>query len=104
MVTILPSPEVQITSESMAADHGAAQPGPQSAKGRFKRIGFDHHVPITYGDDSQKMNVYADLLRRMIIDQRAWILDHSLERVTDEENAVESLRIAQGATTAANRF
>ena len=103
-VKILDPAEVEIASPSLAADDGPAKPGARSVKGRFKHIDFDHHVSIAHGDDSEKMGVYADLLRKMIIDQRAWILDNSVERVTSEENAVESLRIAQAATKAANKF
>jgi hypothetical protein len=40
----------------------------------------------------------------MISDQRAWIFDNSVERVTDENNAVESLRLAEAATKSVNRF
>jgi predicted dehydrogenase len=93
--------KVEITSQSVNAP---TRPGTRSVKGRFKHIGFDHHVSIAHGDDSQKMSVYADLLKKMITDQRAWILDNSIERVTNEKNAVDSLRIAQAATSAVNKF
>ena len=104
VVKILDPAEAEITSQSAPSDHGPANPGTRWVKGRFKKIGFDHRVSIAHGDDSQKMSVYAEILRKMIIDQRAWILDHSIERVTNEKNAVESLRIAHAATTAANKF
>jgi predicted dehydrogenase len=66
-----------------------------SAKGRFKAIGYDHHVIIRHGADDQKMGVYADLLKKMIEDQRAWILDNTVRPITNGINAVESLRIAE---------
>ena len=104
VVKILDPTEVEITNQPIATESGPAKPRTRSVTGRFKHIGFDHHVSIAHGDDSQKMGVYADLLRKLIIDQRAWILDNSVERVTDEKNAIESLRIAQAATTAAIKF
>ena len=54
---MLPTPEFEIADP--AADHTSKQPGSRSAKGRFKHLGFDYHLSIAYGDDRQKMDVYA---------------------------------------------
>jgi predicted dehydrogenase len=90
--------------EIFEPDDAIAKSATRSVTGRFKRIAFDHHVSLAHGDDSQKMSVYADLLKMMISDQRAWIFDNSVERVTDENNAVESLRLAEAATKSVNKF
>jgi predicted dehydrogenase len=90
--------------EMFEPDDAIAKSATRSVIGRFKRIAFDHHVSLAHGEDSQKMSVYADLLKMMISDQRAWIFDNSVERVTDEKNAVESLRLAEAATKSVNKF
>jgi hypothetical protein len=104
VVEIFEPSEVQLTKQAGAADDGIAKPPTRSVTGRFKHIEFDHRVSLAHGDDSQKMSVYADLLKKMIIDQRAWIFDNSVERVTDANNAVESLRLAEAATKTVNKF
>ena len=94
--------EISWTSDS-SSNRSPVQPA-HSAKGRSKAIRYDHRVAIGQGDDGRKMDVYAELLKKMIMDQRAWILDCSKERVIDETNAVESLRIAERATSVAIEF
>jgi predicted dehydrogenase len=110
--TLMPESEVTILGADgieipWTSDHGSnrstVQPA-HSAKGRFKAIGYDHRVTVEHGDDDQKMYVYAELLKTMITDQRAWILDGTKERVINEMNAVESLRIAEKAATVAIEF
>ena len=95
---------VEIACRSEAADHGSSKLTSHSVKGRFKRIAFDYYVLIVRGDEAEKLVVYGELLRSFIIDQRAWISDNSVVRVTNGNNAVQSLRIAEAATTAARKF
>jgi predicted dehydrogenase len=75
-----------------------------SAKGRFKNISFDHFITMEYGDDSDKMQIYEQLLRYMIKDQWNWLQDSSVDRLVDGRNAVESLRIAALSTTLAKCY
>lgn len=103
-VRILGSDGIEVTwTPDHASNRSKAQPA-HSAKGRFKAIGYDHRVTIRHGSDDQKMHVYAELLKKMIVDQRAWILDRTRERVISEMNAVDSLRIAEKAATVAIAF
>ena len=46
---------------------------------------------------------YAEMLKDMITDQWKWIKDRSHVRVIDDENAVESMRMAEEATKIAQR-
>lgn len=68
------------------------------ARGRFKDLVFDQFVTLEQGNNADKKNRYAQLLISMLKDQWSWILDHSLVRVIDDNNAVESLRMAEAAT------
>jgi predicted dehydrogenase len=110
--TLMPESEVRIPGAggieiTWTSDHASnrskVRPA-HSAKGRFKAIVYDHRVTIGHGNENQKMYVYAELLKKMIMDQRAWILDGTKERVINEMNAVESLRIAEKAATVAINF
>lgn len=75
-----------------------------SATGRFKNISYDHMVTVESGDDSDKMQIYEQLLKCMIKDQWDWILDNAHMRTIDGRNAVESLRIAELSTTLAKCY
>lgn len=90
-------------SPSLEGDSRWATEG-HSAKGRFKNISFDHFITMEYGDDSDKMQVYEQLLKHMIKNQWDWILDNSVARLVDERNAVESLRIAALSTALAKCY
>ena len=103
-VRILGADGIEITWTSDSRSNRSTVQPAHSAKGRFKAIGYDHRVTIGQGDEGQKMHVYAELLKKMIMDQRAWILDCSKKRVIDETNAVESLRIAERAASVAINF
>lgn len=70
----------------------------QKSLGNFKDIYFDEFVTIDYGNISQKMTRYEDIVTAMITDQWKWIRDKSHVRIIAESNAVESLRIAEAAT------
>lgn len=75
-----------------------------SATGRFKNISYDYMVIVESGNDSNKMQIYEQLLKCLIKDQWDWILDNSVTRTIDGRNAVESLRIAELATTLAKCY
>ena len=76
----------------------------KKVKGRFSDILFDDHITIEYGNISEKQNRYGQILTAMIQDQWNWIKDHTHIRVIDDNNAVESLRIAETATSLAQKF
>ena len=73
-------------------------------KGRFKDIHFDDHITIEYGNVSEKQDRYKQILTAMMQDQWNWIKDRTHVRVIDDRNAVESLRIAEAATSIAQTF
>ncbi len=75
------------------------QPGAnQKVRGRFHDLIFDDHVTLESGSISDKQGRYQQLLIDMIKDQWNWILDRTHVRVINENNAVESLRMAEEAT------
>jgi predicted dehydrogenase/succinate dehydrogenase flavin-adding protein (antitoxin of CptAB toxin-antitoxin module) len=76
----------------------------QKVRGRFKDVVFDHFITLEQGNSADKQNRYEQLLISMIQDQWRWILDNSAVRVTDDNNAVESLRIAETATKMAMQY
>ncbi|MEX0636548.1 MAG: Gfo/Idh/MocA family oxidoreductase [Ferruginibacter sp.] len=76
--------------------------GNKKGRGNFKDIVYDEFVTIEFGDISEKMIRYEELLIAMITDQWAWIKDKNHRRVIDENNAVTSLRIAEKATITAS--
>ncbi len=75
-----------------------------SARGRFKNISFDRFITMEYGNDSDKMQIYEQLVKSMIKNQWDWILDNTVGRLVDGRNAVESLRIAALSTTLAKCY
>lgn len=76
----------------------------QKVKGKFKDIRYDTLATITSGNIEDKMGRYEQLVISMIIDQWAWIGDRAHQRIINDKNAVESLRIAEEATIKASRF
>ena len=78
--------------------------GNKKVKGRFTDIHYDDHVTIEYGNVSEKQERYQDLLTAMLNDQWSWIKDRTHKRIIDGNNAVESLRIAEMATSIAQQF
>ncbi len=72
--------------------------------GKFQDITYDVFVTLEAGDITDKMNRYEQLVIDMIKDQWNWIKDVSHQRVITENNAVESLRIAEEATIKAEHL
>jgi predicted dehydrogenase len=70
---------------------------PQHATGRFNAISYDDMVTIQYQNKNAKEALYQQLLRDMLTDQWQWIMDRTHTRVIDDNNAVESLRVATEA-------
>ena len=84
--------------------HSSSKTRVRSAMGRFKCISFDHLTILECGNDSDKMQIYEQLLRYMIKDQWNWLRNSSVERIISGANAVESLRIAERSTTLARCY
>jgi predicted dehydrogenase len=76
----------------------------QKVQGRFTEIIFNDHVTIEYGNISEKQNRYRQMLTAMLQDQWDWIKDHNHIRIIDDNNAIESLRMAEKATEIAQKF
>ncbi|MEO5673517.1 MAG: Gfo/Idh/MocA family oxidoreductase [Chitinophagales bacterium] len=76
----------------------------KKVRGRFSEITFDEHVTIEYGNASQKEIRYKEMLTAMITDQWSWITDRKHVRVIDGTNGVQSLKIAEAASRAAQNF
>ncbi len=67
-------------------------------RGRFKDIYFDRLITLEHGSDAEKEKRYQQLLVAMIQDQWSWIKNRAHTRVIDQNNAIESVRIAEQAT------
>ena len=76
----------------------------KKVKGRFTDIHFDEHITIEYGNVSEKQNRYGEILTAMMQDQWNWIKDRTHIRTIDDNNAVESVRMAETATSIAQKF
>jgi len=76
----------------------------QSVRGRFQDLIFDQHVNLEYGNCAEKQDRYRQLLISMIKEQWNGILDDSVVRVVDDNNAVDSLRMAETARRTAKQF
>ena len=84
--------------------NGKLPEGNQKVRGRFHDLNFDQHVNMEHGNSAEKQNRYQQLLISMIKDQWNWILDNSVVRVIDDNNAVDSLRMAETAKNTAKQF
>jgi len=76
----------------------------QKVQGRFTEIIFNDHVTIEYGNISEKQYRYRQMLTAMLQDQWDWIKDHNHIRIIDDNNAIDSLRMAEQATEIALKF
>lgn len=73
-------------------------------KGRFLDTIYDHHITIECGSDTEKQNRYQQMLTDMLLDQWKWITNSEHIRTIDDNNALESLRMAELATKIAQTF
>lgn len=83
---------------SLIAAQGLSPAVHQEATGRFKKMRYDRLISLEYGNSAEKKDRYEQLLMSMIKDQWNWIQDNRFNRIIDDTNAVESLRIAEKAT------
>jgi hypothetical protein len=66
----------------------------QKVRGRFSDVVFSRHLTMEYGNASEKTNRYQEMVMAMVMDQWRWIRDRKHVRVIDQDNAIQSLRIA----------
>ena len=58
----------------------------------------EQHLTLTVGAGVAKYDVYWKLLRHLLSDQMGWIADHSNKRRLTDEDAVQSVALAERAT------
>jgi len=93
---LLKDPKIEYGSEGQTEN--------KKVRGRFKDIIFDKEITIEFGSKEDKQQRYKQLLELMITDQWEWIKDHNHKRKIDENNAVESLQMAEQATKMSRMF
>ena len=82
----------------------SADDSEKKVKGRFTEIVFNEEVTIESGNKNEKESRYQQMLTDTLIDQWNWIKDRNHQRIITDENAVESLKMAECATEIAQRF
>ena len=76
----------------------------QKMSGRFSDLSSDDLVIIEYGSSAEKQNRYQQMLTDMLQDQWSWIRNNDHIRTIDDNNAVESIRMAEHAKEIAQKF
>lgn len=71
--------------------------------GKYSGLGFEDQITLEYENDLGKQLLYQELLALMITDQYNWIHNHAHIRVVDDNNAVQSLKIADHANRMAKK-
>jgi predicted dehydrogenase len=66
------------------------------AQNQFPKLG--KKIEAVYNDKLDKQQRYREMLKNMMEDQLEWIRDHAHERRIDQNNAVQSLAIAEQAS------
>jgi predicted dehydrogenase len=94
----------EIMGECSIKFHNEIHAGNNYVIGRFTKINFDKEVTIECGDIADKQTRYQQLLINMMTDQWTWIKDRRHKRTIDENNAIESLRMAEDATKISKYF
>jgi predicted dehydrogenase len=74
-------------------------PKERQCQGRHNDYDVFQAIELTGGFERPKMHRYGDLLRAMLSDQLAWLLDRSHARRINEENGRDSLAMAVEATS-----
>jgi hypothetical protein len=76
----------------------------QISKGRFKDISWQYKLKLDTGDAIQKQTLYQELVTGMIKDQLTWINNNSHIRKINQDNAVNSLQLAEISEQVANKI
>jgi len=85
-------------------EHSQTDQPNKKVRGRFLDINFDTHATIEYGSDAQKEDRYQQMLTGMLCDQWTWIKNKEHVRIIDDDNAVESIRMAEHAKDIAQKL
>jgi predicted dehydrogenase len=80
------------------------RPKGELSHGRFREINYQYKVMLETNDEVQKQTLYKELVRRMLEDQLQWLRNRSHKRKIDQDNAVDSLRVAYLAEAIAHRI
>ncbi len=67
----------------------------QISKANFKDIKYQYKIKMDSGVALQKQNLYKELVTTMFIDQMTWINNQTHIRKINQDNAVDSLKIAE---------
>ena len=90
--------------DSSIAYHSTSSFPGSKVRGKFRDIDFDHLITLESGDIANKMDRYEQLVMSMLKDQWDWIIDPLHERKITDGNAVESLRMAEEATSLSEKI
>lgn len=74
------------------------------SRGRFKEISYRYKLKLDTGDAIQKQTLYQQLVTSMMKDQLAWINDRNHVRKIRDDNAVNSLRLAEDSEQMATKI
>jgi predicted dehydrogenase len=77
---------------------------PIVVKGRFKVITYQYKLKLRTPDTVEKSTLYKALVTAMFTDQLAWIRDNMHKRKIDQNNAVDSLKLAEEASILAKQL
>ncbi len=85
-------------------EHNHTDQPNKKVRGKFLDILYDNHVTIESGCNSQKESRYQQMLTDMLYDQWSWIRNNDHIRIIDDNNAVESIRMAEHAKEIAQKL
>ncbi len=74
---------------------------PSISRGNFKEITYQYKIRLDTGDAVQKQTLYQELVTAMFKDQIAWVKDRTHVRKINQDNAVNSLALAEDAENSA---
>lgn len=69
----------------------------QQSRGRFKAMDVGYKIRLYTGKNTEKQALYQQLVQDMFRDQLRWLQDTSHVRLIDQNNAVNSLKLAVDA-------
>jgi hypothetical protein len=94
----------EIVGMTATIHHHKTKEENRQVKGRFCELIFEDHITLEYENISGKQLLYQEMLTAMIADQQDWIRNHNHIRVIDDNNAVQSLKMAAHANRMAKNF
>lgn len=90
-------PDARVEILSSAAD-------PISARGHFKNISYQYKFSLQTVETIPKPGLYKQLVTAMFEDQLMWLRDKRHQRIIDQNNAINSLKIAEEASAQSVRL